>query len=69
MTKKTETTPPAAADSKTPYERRLLKLTFLAPDIQKAALDGRRSTGLTLERLIHGGIAACWAEQRQMFMR
>ena len=54
---------------KSPYERRLFKLAFLAPDIQKAILDGKQLAGLTLERLIHGGIPACWVEQRQMFMR
>ena len=54
---------------KSPYERRLLKLAFLAPDIQKAILNGQQPAGLTLERLIHGGVPASWAEQRQMFMR
>lgn len=50
---------------KSPYERRLLKLAFLAPDIQKAILNGRQLAGLTLERLIHGGVPSCWAEQRR----
>lgn len=54
---------------KSPYERRLLKLAFLAPDIQRAILDGRQLSGLTLERLIHGGVPACWAEQRRMSVR
>jgi site-specific DNA recombinase len=54
---------------KSSYERRLLKLAFLAPDIQRASLDGRQLAGLTLERLIYGGVPASWAEQRQMFMR
>ena len=52
---------------KSAYERRLIMLAFLAPDIQKAILEGRHMSGLTLERLIHQGVPACWAEQRRVF--
>lgn len=52
---------------KSPYERRLILLAFLAPDIQKDILGGRQLAGLMLERLIHGGVPASWAEQRRMF--
>ena len=54
---------------KSPYERRLIMLAFLAPDIQKKILDGQQLPGLILEKLIHGGVPACWAEQRRVFMR
>ena len=52
---------------KSPYERRLIMLAFLAPDIQKAILDGRQLPGMLLERLIHGGVPASWYAQRQIF--
>lgn len=52
---------------KSPYERRLLKLAFLAPDIQKAILDGKQLAGLTLETLIHRGVPACWANQNRIY--
>ena len=52
---------------KSPYERRLIMLAFLAPDIQKAILDGRQLASLMLERLIHGGVPPSWAEQRRTF--
>ncbi len=52
---------------KSPYDRRMVMLAFLAPDIQRAIFEGRHSSNLTLERLIHGGIPPCWAEQRRLF--
>ena len=48
-----------------PYDRRLLRMAFLAPDIQRDILDGRQPPGLTLERLIHGSIPACWEAQKR----
>jgi site-specific DNA recombinase len=44
--------------------RELLRLAFLAPDIQKAIVDGRQPKGLTLERLAKIGPPASWQEQR-----
>ena len=49
-----------------PYERKILSLGLLAPDIQRAILDGRQPAALNLERLIHGDIPLGWAQQRQL---
>lgn len=46
-----------------PYERRLMKLAFLAPQIQRNILDGRQPANLTLERLIHQGFPVSWRDQ------
>lgn len=48
-----------------PYERRLLGIALLAPDIQRAILDGRQPRTLNLERLIHNDIPLGWREQRK----
>ncbi|MFC4295987.1 recombinase family protein [Novosphingobium tardum] len=55
------TTAPAS-----PYERRLLRLAFLAPDIQQAILAGRQPRSLNLEQLIHRGVPLAWSAQRAM---
>ena len=47
-----------------PYERRLLRLGLLAPDIQQAILAGRQPRSLNLERLIHGDVPIAWSAQR-----
>lgn len=49
------------------YQRRICRLAFLAPDIQRLILDGRQPPGLNLERMVHGAIPTSWAEQRRMF--
>ena len=49
-----------------PYERRLLRLAFLAPDIQQAILAGRQPRGLNLEQLIHQDLPIAWSQQREM---
>lgn len=49
-----------------PYDRRLLRLAFLAPDIQRAILAGYQPAGLNLERLMGMEIPLDWAEQRVM---
>ena len=46
--------------------RELLRLAFLAPDIQRAILDGRQPVGLSLERLTTLGSPASWREQRRL---
>ena len=48
-----------------PYERRLLRLGLLAPDIQRAILAGRQPRSLNLERLIHGDLPSAWSAQRE----
>lgn len=49
------------------YERRLLRLAFLAPDLQVAILEGRQPAHLNLEQLIEQPLPICWHEQRQIF--
>jgi site-specific DNA recombinase len=50
-----------------PYERKVMRLAFLAPDIQAAILEGRQPIGLIRQRLIAGEIPAAWADQRKLF--
>jgi site-specific DNA recombinase len=49
------------------YERKICRLAFLAPDIQKRILEGRQPAGMTLDRLLHGRIPTSWAAQRSLF--
>lgn len=59
--------PILAAAPKSPYERQLRRLAFLAPDIQHDILAGRHSTRLNLERLMQSPIPLDWPAQRSMF--
>ncbi len=47
-----------------PYLVKLLRLAMLAPDIQRAILEGRQPKGLTLQQLLDAEIPVSWAEQR-----
>ena len=47
----------------TPYRRRLVRLAFLAPEIQRAIVEGRQSAGLTLARLLKSPIPLDWSQQ------
>jgi site-specific DNA recombinase len=47
------------------YLRRYSPLAFLAPDIQRAILDGRQPAGLTLEQLLNQDLPLAWADQRE----
>jgi hypothetical protein len=49
------------------YERRLMQLAFLAPDLQLAILDGRQPVGMNLQSLINTAIPPAWADQQWMF--
>jgi site-specific DNA recombinase len=49
-----------------PYERSILRLAFLAPDIQRAILDGRQPRRLNLEALKQIDIPLAWSNQRQV---
>ena len=51
----------------TPYRRRLVRLAFLAPEIQRAIVDGRQSAGLTLAQLLKGPIPLDWSQQAARF--
>ena len=48
------------------HERRLIRLAWLAPDLQVAMLDGRQKPGLCLEDLRFAPIPLCWDDQRRM---
>jgi DNA invertase Pin-like site-specific DNA recombinase len=50
-----------------PYHRRLCRLVFLAPDLQRAILDGRQPPALNVERLIHEPIPLAWPDQRRLY--
>lgn len=51
----------------TPYLRRIVKLAYLAPDLQRMILDGRQPGWLTLERLTRGDLPISWERQRVIF--
>ena len=47
------------------YVALLLRLTFLAPDITRAILDGRQPAGFTAQKLVtYAALPFTWAEQR-----
>ena len=47
----------------TPYRRQLVRLAFLAPEIQRAIVEGRQSAGLTLAQLLKGPMPLAWPQQ------
>ena len=49
-----------------PHRRRLVRLAFLAPDLQRAILAGTQPPGLTLARLLEQEMPLDWTAQRQM---
>jgi hypothetical protein len=51
----------------TPYLRRIVKLAYLAPDLQRMIFDGRQPGWLTLERLTRGDFPISWSRQRALF--
>lgn len=55
------------ASPPTPWRRQLVRLAFLAPDIQRAILDGRQPNTLTLTVLMKGDIPLLWADQHRLF--
>ncbi len=52
---------------KSPYHRRLCRLAFLAPDIQRLILEGRQPADLRVARFLHQDLPAAWEDQRRMF--
>jgi len=48
-----------------PYDRRLLRLAFLAPSLQRAILAGEQPPGLTLKKLLHRSLPLAWSEQER----
>ncbi len=51
----------------TQYARRLVRLAFLAPDLQKAIIQGTQPAGLNLDQLIGQPLPIDWDEQRKLF--
>ena len=51
-------------ESGSPYDRSILRLAFLAPDIQRDILAGLQPPDLNLERLGNLAIPLAWSEQR-----
>ncbi len=50
-----------------PYLRRLCALAFLAPDIQRAILEGRQPASLRLADLTGSPVPLCWDGQRRRY--
>ncbi len=51
----------------TSHRRRLIRLAFLAPDLQRAILAGKQPDRLTLARFLDSDLPLSWAAQRRMF--
>ena len=49
------------------YPRRLVRLAFLAPELQRAILAGRQPPGLTLAQLMRTPMPSLWSEQATWF--
>jgi len=49
-----------------PYRRRLVRLAFLAPELQRDILAGRQPPGLTLESLMRARTPMLWSEQEAL---
>jgi DNA invertase Pin-like site-specific DNA recombinase len=49
------------------YFARLLRLNYLAPDIQAAIMDGSHPAGLTRSRLVFSSLPLDWEQQRRLF--
>ena len=65
MLRKERGMPIMEASPSSPYDRNILRLAFLAPDIQRAILDGRQPLDLNLEKLKKMEIPLAWSQQRQ----
>jgi len=48
---------------KTPHRQRIVRLAFLAPQIQKAILTGTQPRSVTLASLTQGTMPILWADQ------
>lgn len=57
--------PTLTAAPTSPYDRRILRLALLAPDIQQAVLRGRHPRQLNLETLLNQDLPLVWSEQRR----
>ncbi|MZR30775.1 recombinase family protein [Sneathiella litorea] len=59
--------PALQAAPASPWKRNLVRLAFLAPDIQRLILDGRQPDHLTLAFLMKNEIPLLWSDQRRKF--
>lgn len=59
--------PTLDAAPSTPHRRRLIRLAFLAPDLQKSILEGRQPQGLTLARLMKDRVPLAWNDQYRLY--
>ncbi|MEM9641773.1 MAG: hypothetical protein AAGA19_09775, partial [Pseudomonadota bacterium] len=48
------------------YRRKLIRLVFLAPELQKAIFEGQHIAKLTLARLLSFDMPLSWADQKQL---
>lgn len=69
MARRDEPLASIAREMKTTAARlsRILRLTYLAPDIQAAIMDGRQPADLTAHKLTYSPMPLDWAEQRELF--
>jgi len=58
---------PSAKAPANAYDRAICPIAFLAPDIQRAIVEGRQPPGFNLQRLVHGPIPLAWQDQREAF--
>ncbi|MFC3085394.1 recombinase family protein [Tabrizicola soli] len=63
----TQGRPTLDAAPDTSHRRRLVRLAFLAPDLQRAILAGEQPENLTLARFLDSDLPLSWAAQRRMF--
>ena len=56
--------PTVRAAPESPYERKILRLAFLAPDLQRDIIAGLHPLEFNLERFMKTDIPLAWAEQR-----
>ena len=48
-----------------PYQRKIMRLAFLAPDLQRDILAGRQPPALNLQQVMEMAIPMSWNEQRK----
>lgn len=49
------------------YDRNILRLAFLAPDLQRSIIEGTQAKHINLELLVHNEIPLDWEVQRALF--
>jgi len=67
LTRDTHGRPKLDAAPDTSHRRRLVRLAFLAPDLQRAILAGEQPEHLTLARFLDSDLPLSWTAQRRWF--